>query len=72
MNKQDKIKNFDPNSVGDVNASMFGLPFTLNESETVLIPVPWEVTVSYGGGTVEGPEQIFEASFPNFICFRQI
>ena len=63
MNKQDKIKNFDPNSVGDVNASMFGLPFTLNEAETVLIPVPWEVTVSYGGGTVEGPEQIFEASF---------
>lgn len=63
MNKQEKIKNFDPNSVGDVNASMFGLPFTINESETVLIPVPWEVTVSYGGGTAEGPEQIFDASF---------
>lgn len=63
MNKKEKIKNFDPNSVGDVNASMFGLPFTINESETVLIPVPWEVTVSYGGGTAEGPEQIFDASF---------
>ncbi len=63
MTKQDKIKNFDPNSVGDVNAGMFGLPFTLSESETVLIPVPWEVTVSYGGGTADGPEQIFEASF---------
>lgn len=63
MTKQDKIKNFDPNSVGDVNAGMFGLPFSVSESETVLIPVPWEVTVSYGGGTAEGPEQIFEASF---------
>ena len=63
MNKQDKIKNFDPNSVGDVNANMFGLPFSKSESETVLIPVPWEVTVSYGGGTADGPEQIFDASF---------
>ena len=63
MTKQDKIKNFDPNSVGDINASMFGLPFTLSESETVLIPVPWEVTVSYGGGTADGPSQIFDASF---------
>lgn len=63
MTKQDKINNFDPNSVGDVNAGMFGLPFSLSESETVLIPVPWEVTVSYGGGTADGPEQIFDASF---------
>lgn len=63
MTKQDKIKNFDPNSVGDVNANMFGLPFSIAESETVLIPVPWEVTVSYGGGTIDGPEQIFDASF---------
>jgi agmatinase len=63
MNKQEKIKNFDPNSVGDVNANMFGLPFTTQESETVLIPVPWEVTVSYGGGTIDGPQQIFDASF---------
>ena len=63
MNKQEKIKNFDPNSVGDVNANMFGLPFNTSEAETVIIPVPWEVTVSYGGGTVNGPEQIFDASF---------
>jgi agmatinase len=63
MTKQDKIKNFDPNSIGDVNAGMFGLPFSMSESEIALIPVPWEVTVSYGGGTIDGPEQIFEASF---------
>lgn len=63
MNKQEKIKHFDANSVGDINANMFGLPFTTAESETVLIPVPWEVTVSYGGGTIDGPQQIFDASF---------
>ncbi len=63
MNKQEKIKNFDANSVGDVNAGMFGLPFTINEAEIVLVPVPWEVTVSYGGGTIDGPQQIFDASF---------
>ncbi len=40
MTKQDKINNFDPNSVGDTTAGMFGLPFTLDECETILIPVP--------------------------------
>ncbi|HEY1039971.1 MAG TPA: agmatinase family protein [Bacteroidia bacterium] len=63
MTKQDKINNFDPNSVGDTTAGMFGLPFTLDECETVLIPVPWEVTVSYSGGTADGPEAIYDASF---------
>ncbi len=63
MTKQDKIKQFDPNSIGQLNAGMFGLPFNLNECETVLIPVPWEVTVSYGGGTANGPDAILAASY---------
>jgi len=63
MTKEEKISSFDPNSWADKNANIFGLPFTIEESETVIIPVPWEVTVSYGGGTVNGPEAIFEASF---------
>ncbi|MBN8702167.1 MAG: agmatinase family protein [Bacteroidetes bacterium] len=61
--KQDKIKNFDPNDLGDRNNNIFGLPYTTNEAEIVFLPVPWEVTVSYGGGTVNGPEAIFDASF---------
>jgi agmatinase len=28
----------------------------------VIIPVPWEVTVSYGEGTAQAPEAVFEAS----------
>lgn len=63
MNKEQKIKNFDPNGIGQLNDGMFGLPFTLDECETVLIPVPWEVTVSYGGGTVNGPKAILDASY---------
>ena len=61
--KQDKIKNFDPNGIGQLNDGMYGLPFTLEECETVLVPVPWEVTVSYGGGTADGPQAILDASY---------
>ncbi|MBP6391712.1 MAG: arginase family protein, partial [Flavobacteriales bacterium] len=63
MSKASKIKSFDPNSPGDVNAQMYGLPFTCEEADIVLVPVPWEVTTSYGGGTSKGPEAIFDASF---------
>jgi agmatinase len=63
MTKQEKIKNFDPNGIGQLNDGMYGLPFSLDECETVLIPVPWEVTVSYGGGTADGPSAILEASY---------
>lgn len=63
MTKEDKIKKFDANGIGQLNDGMFGLPFSLEECETVLIPVPWEVTVSYGGGTAEGPKAILDASY---------
>lgn len=57
-----KVKAFDPNSPGLKDANVFGLPFTVEESQIVLIPVPWEATVSYGGGTSNGPDAILEAS----------
>jgi agmatinase len=63
MSKEQKIKNFDTNNIGQKNAGMFGLPFTVEECAVVLVPVPWEVTVSYGGGTAEGPAAIYEASY---------
>ncbi|MDQ3290359.1 MAG: agmatinase family protein, partial [Bacteroidota bacterium] len=61
-NKQNKIDNFDPSGVGDSNAGIYGLPFTTDEASVVLIPVPWEVTVSYSAGTALGPEAIKTAS----------
>ncbi len=63
MSKASKIKAFDPNSPGDPDAQVYGLPFTCDEADIVLVPVPWEVTTSYGGGTSRGPEAIREASF---------
>ncbi|MCC6186950.1 MAG: agmatinase family protein [Chitinophagaceae bacterium] len=53
---------FDPNSVGLKTNNIFGLPFSIDESALVLLPVPWEVTVSYRNGTARGPENIFKES----------
>lgn len=52
----------DPNATGSRNAGLFGIPTTRETSKIVLIPVPWEVTTSYGNGTSRGPEAIFNAS----------
>lgn len=60
--KEQKIENFDPNGVGDIGGGLFGLPFTIEESEVVIIPTPWEVTVSYSAGTAQGPQAVKEAS----------
>lgn len=63
MNKQEKIAAFNPNSAGLKDANIYGLPFSNEECDIVLIPVPWEVTTSYGAGTSAGPGHILEASF---------
>lgn len=55
-------KNFDPNGVGIKNGNIFGLPYSEEESDIVVIPVPWDVTASYGKGAAEGPGAILEAS----------
>jgi len=61
--KREKVGSFDPNGPALKAANVFGLPFTSDESDIVLIPVPWEVTVSSGGGTSRGPSAIKSASF---------
>lgn len=63
LTKEQKIANFDPSQPGLADANIFGLPFTTEESEIIIIPVPWEVTVSYGAGASEGPAAIMDASF---------
>lgn len=62
MTKEEKIAAFDPNGVGAADAGLFGLPFSPEEADLVIIPVPWEVTVSYRGGAALGPQTILEAS----------
>ncbi len=56
------LSTFDPNSVGNPNNNIFGLPFGEEDSRLVILPIPWEVTVSYNAGTARAPDHIFTAS----------
>ena len=71
MSKASKIKSFDPNSPGSADAGIYGLPFTAEEADIVLVPVPWEVTTSYGGGTSHGPKAILQASHQVDLFHRE-
>lgn len=53
---------FDPNAPALVGSGVFGLPFTEADASLILLPVPWEATTSYGGGTSRGPAAISKAS----------
>ena len=56
------MQEFDPNGAADPTAGIFGLNTTAEESQLVLLPVPWEATTSYGSGTSGGPAAILKAS----------
>ncbi len=56
------LSKFDPNSSGNPNYNIFGLPTSEEEAQLVILPVPWEVTVSYLAGTARAPERINKAS----------
>jgi len=56
------LSNYDPDSVSNPNYNIFGLPTTEEDAQLVIVPVPWEVTVSYGSGTARAPEAISKAS----------
>lgn len=43
-------------------AGIFGVPTERKSANVVIIPVPWDVTTSYGGGTSRGPEAVLNAS----------
>ncbi len=53
---------FDADGLANPNNNIFGLPFSEMQAKLILLPVPWEVTVSYGAGTARAPGQIFDAS----------
>ncbi|TKK65697.1 agmatinase family protein [Ilyomonas limi] len=56
------LEHFDPNGPANPNNNIFGLPFTEEEAKVVILPVPWEVTVSSGDGTSRSSEQVMKAS----------
>lgn len=57
------MSQFDPNGPADLDSGVFGLPHSFDEAKLIFLPVPWEATTSYGGGTSKGPAAILEASF---------
>ena len=56
------LSNFDPNGVGNPNNNIFGLPFDEESARLIILPIPWEVTVSYNAGTARAPQHIFTSS----------
>lgn len=56
------MPSFDPNAAATADSGIFGLPNTLKDAALVYLPVPWEATTSYGGGTSAGPAAILAAS----------
>ncbi len=52
---------FDPNATA-VHDGIYGLPFDTKQAAQVIIPIPWEATVSYRTGTSKAPAAILEAS----------
>ncbi|MFA7470625.1 MAG: agmatinase family protein [Weeksellaceae bacterium] len=63
VKKQRIIAEFNPNLPGASTGNIFGLPFDNSQSDIIIIPVPWEVTVSYGDGASEGDKAVLQASF---------
>ncbi len=55
-------KKTDPDGVGIDNGNYFGFDFNIENSNIVIIPIPWDVTTSYQKGTSKGPESIIKAS----------
>lgn len=56
------LSKFDVNEVANRNNNIFGLPFSEDDAQVVILPVPWEVTVSCNAGTARAIEHIFKTS----------
>jgi len=56
------LSHFDANGASNPKNNIFGLPFSEEDARLVILPIPWEVTVSYGAGTARAAEHVFQAS----------
>jgi agmatinase len=62
MNSLSERTDFNPSGVGLKNGNFIGLPYNETTANIILVPVPWDVTVSFGEGTASGPQAILDAS----------
>lgn len=60
--KSTRLSEFDPDAAAPAESGIYGLPFSVEDSRVIVVPVPFEATTSYGGGTSKGPAAVLEAS----------
>jgi agmatinase len=58
----DQRSHYNPSGIGLINGNLFGLPSGYDDAKLIVFAVPWEVTVSYGTGTAQGPARVLDAS----------
>lgn len=56
-------RELDLDDVSVRNGNFFGFDSTIESAKIVFLPVPWDVTTSYGAGTANGPQAILDASY---------
>jgi agmatinase len=56
------FEHFDPNAASNPTNNIYGFPTSEETARLIILPVPWEVTVSYNAGTSRASEHIFKAS----------
>ncbi len=61
-------KIYNPNDVGVKNGNLYGLAESWEERKVACIPVPWELTTSYGRGAAKAPKKILAASTQLDLC----
>ncbi len=62
MNKTELERDFNPSGTGLKNGNFIGLPYSFDTANIILLPVPWDVTVSGHDGTALAPAAILKAS----------
>ncbi len=62
MNKTVLNKDFNPSGTGLNNGNFIGLPYSYETANIILLPVPWDVTVSGDEGTAMAPASILNVS----------
>jgi len=56
------MSHFNPSQAISSDFGIFGIPVQEENAQLILVPVPWEVTTSYGKGASNGPRIIRQAS----------
>ncbi|MBW4596893.1 MAG: agmatinase family protein [Brasilonema angustatum HA4187-MV1] len=57
-----QLQEYNPSGIGQINGNLFALPFDYESANLIIFGIPWEVTVSYGAGTAQGPQRVLDAS----------